>query len=179
MIKKTVAATLMIMLSGAVLADETVPTNQGSGVIKFIGAIVDAPCSIAPESVDQTIQMGQVSNNLLENKGESPLRAFGIHLENCSLETAKTATITFNGIPDDSEKKHLSINGSAKGAAIAMVNQLDGAEIVLGSPTKAVNLVEGDNHLKFAAKLVSNLQSGEKAVPGEFAATTDFVMSYQ
>ncbi|MFM5376341.1 fimbrial protein [Aeromonas dhakensis] len=180
MIKKTVAATLMMMLAGAAFADgETAPTNQGNGVVNFVGAIIDAPCSIAPESLDQTIQMGHIANSLLERQGESQLRAFGIHLENCSLETAKTATITFNGIADDTEKKHLAIQGSAKGAAISMVNQLDGSEIVLGTPTNALSLVEGDNHLKFGAKVVSNVKTGEKATPGNFTATADFIMSYQ
>lgn len=184
--KTTIASTMMmLMLSASVFAEGTgtpaasAPTDQGHGVIKFVGAIIDAPCSIAPESVDQTIQMGQIANSFLEHQGEGPLRPFEIHLEGCSLDTAKTASITFNGIADDSEKKHLSLNGFAKGAAIAMVSQRDGSELVLGTPTKALSLVDGDNHLKFGAKLVSNLKSGEKATPGEFTATSDFIMTYQ
>lgn len=179
--KTTIASTMMmLMLSASVFAEGTgTPADQGHGVIKFVGAIIDAPCSIAPESVDQTIQMGQIANSLLEQQGEGPLRTFEISLEGCSLDTAKTASITFNGIADDSEKKHLSLNGLAKGAAIAMVSQRDGSEVVLGTPTKALSLVDGDNHLKFGAKLVSNLKRGEKATPGEFTATSDFIMTYQ
>ncbi|EKB22742.1 MULTISPECIES: fimbrial protein [Aeromonas] len=182
--KAIVASVLLAVFSGASYAENSATpaaTDQGHGVIKFIGAIVDAPCSIAPESVDQTINMGQISNSVLEHQGEGPLRPFDIHLEGCSLDTAKTAAITFNGIPDDTEKKHLAINGFAKGAAIAMISQLDGSEVVLGTPTKAATLVEGDNHLKFGAKLVSNIKAGDggKAIPGEFSATTDFIMTYQ
>lgn len=179
--KTTIASTMMmLMLSASVFAEGTgTPADQGHGVIKFVGAIVDAPCSIAPESVDQTIQMGQIANSLLEHQGEGPLRPFEIQLKGCSLDTAKTASITFNGIADDSEKKHLSLNGIAKGAAIAMVSQRDGSEVVLGTPTKVLSLVDGDNHLKFGAKLVSNLKNGEKATPGEFTATSDFIMTYQ
>ncbi|WP_421251387.1 fimbrial protein [Aeromonas sp. 600584] len=187
MMKKTTIASamMMFMFSAAVFAADDreaaagAPTEQGHGVIKFVGAIIDAPCSIAPESVDQTIQMGQVANSLLESQGETPLRPFEIHLEACSLDTAKTASITFNGVADDSEKKHLAINGFAKGAAVAIVNQLDGSEVVLGTPTKGAALLKGDNHLKFGAKLVSNIKSGEKATPGEFTATSDFIMNYQ
>lgn len=183
--KKTMLASAMMMcfLSSAAFAAEdegaAVPTEQGHGVIKFVGAIIDAPCSIAPESVDQTIQMGQVANSLLESQGETPVRPFDIHLESCSFDTAKTATITFNGMAADTEKKHLAISGSGKGAAIAMVNQLDGSEVVLGTPTKSGTLMQGDNHLKFGAKLVSNIKGGEKATPGEFTATSDFIMTYQ
>ncbi|UNU31729.1 fimbrial protein [Aeromonas hydrophila] len=184
--KCIVAAAMMALFAGHAMAIEeggTTPpagaVDQGHGTIKFVGAIIDAPCSIAPESVDQTIQMGQVANSQLEQQKEGPLRPFEIHLEGCSFDTAKSATVTFNGIADDTEKKHLAINGFAKGAAIAMVSQLIGEEVVLGQPVKAGALVEGDNHLKFGAKLVSNLKSGDKAVAGEFTATTDFVMNYQ
>lgn len=155
------------------------PASQGNGVIKFVGAIIDAPCSIAPESVDQTIQMGQISNNVLERQGEGPIRPFEIHLEGCSIATAKTASVTFNGIAADTDKKHLAINGFAKGAAIAMVSQLAGDEVVLGQKVNAGSLINGDNHLKFGAKLVSNLKGDEKATPGEFTATSDFIMNYQ
>ncbi|MGN7510479.1 fimbrial protein [Aeromonas salmonicida] len=168
---------MMLMLSGSVFAADA--PAAGGGMVKFIGSIIDSPCSIAPESADQTIQMGQISNSILEKQGEGPLRPFEIHLEGCAADTVKTASITFNGIPDDTDKTHLSINGFAKGAAIAMVSQLDGSAVVLGTPTKAMSLVEGDNHLKFGAKIVSNVKSGGKVTPGEFSATTDFVMAYQ
>lgn len=82
--KKTMLASAMMMcfLSSAAFAAEAAgPTDQGHGVIKFVGAIIDAPCSIAPESVDQTIQMGQVANSMLEKQGEGPLRPFEIHLD--------------------------------------------------------------------------------------------------
>lgn len=173
---------IMLMLSAAVFAEEidtpaaSAPTDLGHGVIKFVGAILDAPCSIAPQSVDQTIQMGQISNSLLVQQGEGPLRPFEIRLEGCALDTAKTASITFNGIADDSKKKRLFLNGAAKGAAIAMVSQLDGSEVTLGTPTKALSLVGGDNTLKFGAKMVKN---GEQAILGEFTATSDFIITYQ
>ncbi|MFE8729985.1 fimbrial protein, partial [Aeromonas hydrophila] len=71
------------------------------------------------------------------------------------------------------------VSGYAKGAAISLVSQHDGQEVVLGQPTNALTLVDGDNRLKFGAKVVSTLQTGAKAVAGEFSATTDFVMNYQ
>ncbi|TNI56701.1 fimbrial protein [Aeromonas dhakensis] len=177
--KTTVAsAIMMVMLSSSAFAAEA-PKDQGHGVIKFVGSIIDAPCSISQESLDQTIQMGQVANSLLEQQGETPLRPFEIKLESCSLETAKDARITFKGTPDKNDAKHLAITGTGKGAGIALVNLQDNAEIPLTIPTKVSSLVEGDNLLKFGAKLVSNVKSGDKATPGEFSATSDFIMTYQ
>lgn len=36
--------------------------DQGHGTVTFTGSIIDAPCSIAPESIDQTVNLGQISN---------------------------------------------------------------------------------------------------------------------
>ncbi|OXX55557.1 fimbrial protein [Vibrio sp. V12_P9A6T4] len=190
--KKTIiASAMMVLLSASVFAEEgegggvtpppasTITADQGHGVINFVGAIIDAPCSIAPESVDQSIQMGMISNVLLEKQGETPIRPIHIHLESCSTETAKQASLKFTGITDDASKKNLAILGSAKGAAISLINLQDGSEIELGTNTKGIELLEGDNVLNFAAKLVSTLKAGEKATPGQFTATANFAMSYE
>ncbi|MFQ2734531.1 fimbrial protein [Aeromonas caviae] len=179
MTKTTVAsAIMMVMLSSSAFAAEA-PKDQGHGQIKFVGSIIDAPCSISQESLDQTVQMGQVANSLLEQQGETPLRPFEIKLESCSMETAMDARITFQGLADKEDAKHLAITGTGKGAGIALVNMQNSEEIPLTVPTKIVDLVAGDNLLKFGAKLVSNVKSGAKATPGEFSATSDFIMTYQ
>ncbi|ATL98232.1 fimbrial protein [Aeromonas sp. CA23] len=152
------------------------PVDQGHGTIKFVGAIIDAPCSIAPESVDQTVQMGEIANSLLNANGATPLRPFEIHLEACDITTALNATVTFDGIPFDKDKKSLALNGGGSGGAIALVNKSTGEDIVIGKPTKVASLVNGDNHLKFGAKVIS---TGKDVVTGEFDATSDFIMTYQ
>ncbi|MBC5850906.1 MULTISPECIES: fimbrial protein [Vibrio] len=176
--KKTIIASAILMMSASVFAADA-PVDHGHGVINFVGSIVDAPCSIAPESVDQTIQMGQISNVLLEKNGETPLRPIEVHLESCSLETAKAATMTFTGNGDAVMTKSLAIQGSGKGAAIALVNMHDSSSIELGTKTKGISLIEGENILNFGAKLVGTVKEGEKAVPGEFTATANFMISYE
>ena len=34
--------------------------NQGQGVVNFKGSVISAPCGIAPESADQSIDFGQI-----------------------------------------------------------------------------------------------------------------------
>jgi hypothetical protein len=47
--KKTLLAVAMAtLISGSAFADD-----QGTGKIKFKGVVIDAPCSIAPDSVDK------------------------------------------------------------------------------------------------------------------------------
>ncbi|WP_332459523.1 fimbrial protein, partial [Serratia marcescens] len=59
--------------------------DQGHGTVTFKGAIIDAPCSITPETVDQTVNLGQISNVALKNGGQSSPKNFVIKLENCEL----------------------------------------------------------------------------------------------
>lgn len=178
----TSAVTAMFFSGQVFSEDQQHAVNQGTGVIKFIGTIVDAPCSISPESIDQSILLGQVSNSQLEGEKDGVLRPFEIRLEDCTIDTAKTASVTFTGISDDETNTRLAIEGGAKGAAIVMSSQLpgeEGQEIVLGKKVNAGSLINGNNILKFGAKLVSNLKENEKATPGDFTATSNFIMSYQ
>ncbi|ATM01211.1 fimbrial protein [Aeromonas sp. CA23] len=141
--------------------------------------MIDAPCSIAPESVDQTIQMGEIATSLLEKKGSSPLRPFEIHLENCDISTAMSATVTFNGVPSGHRGTSFALNGGGAGGSLALVNKNSGAEIVVGQPTKVADLVNGDRHLKFGAKIVREVEDRSDILPGEFDVSSDFVMTYQ
>jgi major pilin subunit PapA len=45
--------------------------GAGSGEVDFKGVIVDAPCGIAPQSIDQTIDFGQLSLTHLNSGGIS------------------------------------------------------------------------------------------------------------
>ncbi|WP_162873675.1 fimbrial protein, partial [Klebsiella pneumoniae] len=66
--------------------------------------IIDAPCSIAPESIDQTVDLGQVSNVALKNGGKSNPRPFEIKLEQCDITTLKTVKTTFSGVASSTDK---------------------------------------------------------------------------
>ncbi len=44
--------------------------DQGQGVVNFKGTVIDAPCGIAPESADQTIDFGQISKSHLTAGGD-------------------------------------------------------------------------------------------------------------
>ncbi len=58
---KSIAMATLLVLGGASAANAA---DQGHGKVTFKGAIIEAPCSIAPESIDQTIELGQISNRL-------------------------------------------------------------------------------------------------------------------
>lgn len=153
--------------------------DQGHGKVTFTGSIIDAPCSIAPESIDQTVALGQVSNAALKGSGKSTPKNFDIKLENCSFGTpaAKNkVAVTFTGMESAVGNGLLGITGTAKGASVA-ITQADGQIIKLGEPTKEQALQDGNNTLNFAAYMQGD---GESAVitEGAFQAVADFTLAY-
>lgn len=153
--------------------------DEGHGKVTFKGSIIDAPCSISPESVDQTVELGPISNVALKDGGQSTPRNFSIQLENCSFgspaEKNKVA-VTFSGMESAADNGLLGITGNAKGASVAITDG-SGAIIELGKPTKDQILQDGNNTLSFAAYMQGD---GESATitEGDFQATADFTLAY-
>jgi len=151
--------------------------DQGHGTVTFTGAIIDAPCSIAPESVDQTVDLGQVSNVALKDGGKSVPRQFDIKLEQCDTTTLKTVTTTFNGAASSANPDLLGIIGTASGASIALTDMASNL-IKLGTATPPQTLNDGNNTLRFAAYLQGDGASSA-VVPGDFQSVADFTLAYQ
>ncbi|SPZ56579.1 Fimbria A protein precursor [Serratia quinivorans] len=156
--------------------------DQGHGTVTFTGSIIDAPCSIDPSSIDQTVDLGAVSNVALTDGGRSKPQNFDIKLVNCSVETGKTVTTTFNG-PAGGIKGSLGITGgSAKGASIMMTDGNSNV-IELGKATTAQALTNGNNTLSFTAYLQGNPNGTEPEaknviVAGDFKSVSNFTLNY-
>lgn len=163
----------LVMATGAANA---AVTDQGHGTVTIKGSIIDAPCSITPETIDQTVELGQVSNKQLSDSGKSSPRTFSIKLENCDLEAGKnTAQITFTGMASAGNPALIGMTGSAEGASIGLTNGA-GELIELGEPTD-VDLTNGNNSLSFSAYLQGDGASAT-IVPGSFQSVVDFNLVY-
>ncbi|MBP6116045.1 MAG: fimbrial protein [Neisseriaceae bacterium] len=171
---------LMGLLLAAGFASTTFAAGQGSGQVEFYGEIIDAPCSVSPDSEDQRIPMGQVSNKELD-KGKTSVtpRAFNIQLENCSMDTLKSVQVTFAGDPDAKDADLLKLVGTAGGAGVKLVDVNNANKAIkLGTATDAIAMVDGDKTLKFAAHLKGNDVAAD-VTAGDFTATTTFTLAYQ
>lgn len=156
--------------------------DSGSGKVTFKGSIIDAPCSIAPESLDQTVDFGAVANAALVNGGTSGVQTFDIKLEGCDLSGGKTKVQAMfqgalGGAAGD-QVDMLGITGDAKGASIVM---FDGSnqKIKLGTNTTVQSLLAGDNTLHFSSVLQGH--SGVQLADiqeGAFTAVTNFTLTY-
>ncbi|WP_163830942.1 fimbrial protein [Proteus mirabilis] len=168
---------LVLGLGLSIIAGSALAADQGHGTVEFYGSIIDAPCSIDPDSGAQRIPLGQVSSSALKDGGSSASKMFKIKLLQCSTETYKTVKTTFTGAeaPDVLEGA-LGIEGIAKNAAVVITNA-GGEQIKLGQASAAQTLNDGNNDLNFAAYLQGS--SSKAAIPGDFTAIATFALSYQ
>lgn len=172
--KKMLAAVIALGMSSMAHA-----ADMGHGKVTFTGSIIDAPCSISPDSIDQTVDLGQISNAALKDGGKSAPRNFSIDLENCSFGSpaAKNkVSLTFTGMQSAAANGLLGITGTARGASVGITDG-SGAVIELGKATTAQTLQDGKNTLSFAAYMQGDGASAT-ITEGDFQAVTDFTLAY-
>ncbi|RKS85116.1 type 1 fimbria pilin [Orbus hercynius] len=149
--------------------------DSGSGSVKFTGSIISGACSIAPGSVEQTVELGSINKAVLENKGSSNPRAFTIELEDCDTTVANSVSITFSGNANTIDTTLLGISSSA-GAAIQITDS-NGTPIKLGEKTGETHkLQDGSNTLLFSAYVKG---VGDDINEGAFESISNFVLSYE
>ncbi|EFL9854337.1 type 1 fimbrial protein [Escherichia coli] len=146
--------------------------NQGQGVVNFKGTVIDAPCGIAPESADQSIDFGQISKSHLENDGISVKKDLNIKLVNC--EPNNTVKVTFTGATIDGAVNELGTAGNT-GTAVVISGQ-DGKLVQFGSEGAAQSLKEGENALHYSSWVKK--ATGGTVKEGDFTAVANFNLTY-
>ncbi|WP_230354406.1 fimbrial protein [Lelliottia sp. WAP21] len=167
--KLAVCAALMSVVSFSAAA-----ADQGSGVVNFKGTVVDAPCSIAPESVDQTIDFGQISKSQLAAvNGMSVQMPVNIKLVNCDNSTLQTVAITFTGATASTAPTELLTSGPTN---TAVVMNGYGSDVAWGTEVSGIDLSSADTTLQFNAWVKQ--KSGGVVAEGDFQAVTNFTLAY-
>ncbi|CAI1660373.1 fimbrial protein [Serratia fonticola] len=172
--------TIALFVGATLMAGSAFAADQGHGKITFKGSIIDAPCSISPDSIDQTIDLGQISNVALVEGGKSTPRTFDVALENCDLTNVTSGVqLTFSGAAAsfDTSKKTLGIVGTGAGAGVQITNGA-GNVITLGTAMPFQQIQEGNNTLRFSAYLVGSGGDIKTITVGEFSSVADFTLSY-
>lgn len=170
-LNKLIVALGMVMAAGSANA-----ADQGHGTITFTGSIIDSPCSITAESVNQTVELGQISNSALNQGLTSAPKEFSIELEQCDASKLTSgASVAFTGATTGSNSEMLSITGTAKGAGIVITDRSGSPLKLDGTASATQEINDGSNKLTFAAYVQAN---GESVTPGDFSSTADFTLSY-
>lgn len=153
--------------------------NQGQGVVNFKGSVINAPCGIAPESADQSIDFGQISKAHLEANGISVKKNLDIKLVNCDVtELGKTGSVkvaftgtTFGGTADE-----LGTAGNTGTAVV--VSEASGKLVSFdGTAGSLTKVQEGDNTLRYSTWVKKATTGTLKE--GDFTAVANFNLSYE
>ncbi|EAA0562653.1 type 1 fimbrial protein [Salmonella enterica subsp. enterica serovar Lexington] len=171
MTKSLVAGALTVLLgSFGVNA-----ASQGQGVVNFKGTVIDAPCGIAPESADQSVDFGQISKSHLAAGGISVQKNLDIKLVNCDVTgLTKGVQLTFSGNTVNGTATELATAGTTNTAIV--INGY-GNDVTFGTATDHVRLVEGDNTLRFLSW--AKQATGKAVAEGDFTAIANFNLTYE
>lgn len=147
--------------------------NQGQGIVNFKGTVIDAPCGIAPESADQSIDFGQISKSHLNANGISVKKDLNIKLVNC--EPDHTVKVTFTGATVNGTANELGTAGDT-GTAVVISGQ-DGNLISFGTEGASQSLKEGENTLHYSSWVKK--ATGGTVKEGDFTAVANFNLTYE
>lgn len=176
------ALTLPLYLCALVGSVSAFASNVTLGKFAMSGELIEAACSLDPNSHDIEVEFGDVSASLINRNDEGNItRPFQVRLIGCSMVKRGNdgslypyASVTFLGNSAASDPTTLLINGEADGFGIRLRDS-QGEILTIGQPSPGYELREKDNELEFSASLVP-VDKYIKA--GEFTAVAQFFMDY-
>ncbi|MCJ2595333.1 type 1 fimbrial major subunit FimA [Escherichia coli] len=144
------------------------------------GEVVNAACAIDSESMNQTVELGQVRSSRLAKAGDlSSAVGFNIKLNDCDTNVSSNAAVAFLGTTVTSNDDTLALQSSAAGSAQNVGIQIldrTGEVLVLDGATFSAktDLIDGTNILPFQARYIALGQS----VAGTANADATFKVQY-
>ncbi|EBI1479813.1 long polar fimbrial protein LpfA [Salmonella enterica] len=188
-----------MMCATSAFADSIPTSDAGGGTMTFTGSVIEAPCSIVPESQNIKVDLGQVSTSTLKTKNHSDLVPVTITLTGCSFEAApdtppkdgttgnySKVAVTFPGVtpPASGTLTEGEIANTASSPADGVAIQLlkgDGATPVdlSKAPTTGditLDTSSATNKLNFFARMM--LISGKTPTQGAVGATVTYKLKY-
>ncbi|GCH22929.1 fimbrial chaperone protein [Escherichia coli] len=148
-----IVVSVLAMSSAAVSAaegDESVTTTVNGGVIHFKGEVVNAACAIDSESMNQTVELGQVRSSRLAKAGDlSSAVGFNIKLNDCDTNVSSNAAVAFLGTTVTSNDDTLALQSSAAGSAQNVGIQIldrTGEVLMQGKKENTLRIINATNH---------------------------------
>ncbi|MBO0407982.1 fimbrial protein [Aeromonas hydrophila] len=152
------------------------------GELHLHGRIIDQPCVVAPESLEQEVEMGVVDVKQLYANGAGEQVPFSIRLTNCKPGIFRMAKVTFTGSKDAQLSGGLAFTaGIAKGAGIRLYDVTQ-APLDLGTPSRGYLLGgTADNELQFFARVEGHPDAlaAKNIQPGDYTAVANFIVAYE
>lgn len=150
--------------------------------IRFTGALVAEPCVINAEDEVLELDFSNILDRELYVNHRSQTQPLTITLTDCSIDTAKSVTITFSGNENSKLPGYLAINAesSASGFAIGM-ETLSGQAVLLNKGAPPVSLESGRTLILLRAFILgeANAIRDRTITYGAFSAVATFHLNYQ
>lgn len=158
-------------------------TNAHSATeINFTGALIAEPCVIEEGDEAKELDFGTVIDRDIYTRQKSKNKPFTIVLTGCSVDVAKTVSITFNGNENSMLPGFLAINsgGNATGIAIGM-ETLNGQQVLINKTAPPVTLEAGRTLILLHAFIQGepNAVRDHTITQGAFSAIATFNLDYQ
>ncbi len=174
--------TLSLLFIGASVLPGAVRAHDLT--VNLAGSIQNNTCSVAADSVNKPVSMGNVDSRLFIHSGDaaSPVR-FTLNLENCGDATSGVA-VELNGAVDPNNMKLLGLDkgeGNAVGVGIAILDD-DSKLIPINSTSKIYPMPTSINgnpptsmSMVFYAEYMAN---GSTVQAGNANASATFTLAY-
>ena len=161
--KQVIAMAVAGALAGGMAINAQADTvTVSGGTVNFVGQVVNAACSVAADSVDQTVTLSQVRTVKLTTVGmqANQKEDFKIVLEDCDATVSQNAAVIFNGQQDP------AVEGSLANTA--------GQALNIGDTSSNVKLINGENIIPLSVDYVAT----GAAEPGNVSSVATFQMVY-
>ncbi len=151
---------------------------SADGKVNFTGKIVDTPCVVSSNSTSLDVALGQYkAANFVKANDTTDYKNFAIHLEDCTIDTLKTASVQFNGAPA-SDKNSLDLTSgstTARGVAIEIADSAN-AIVPINTTSSYSNLQNGESTLYFKARYKA---MSVPVTSGDANSSADFLVTYK
>ncbi|MBI0278570.1 type 1 fimbrial protein (plasmid) [Hafnia alvei] len=158
--QQLLAAILIVAgLSGGLMS-QSVMADGGDGTLNSSGSVIDAACTVAPDSKNMTVEFGTLSLNIYQNDDTYPngrnAKNITINLTNCPSTIASASmqllgnTASVTGHPDGG----LAVDGgsgAATGVEIRFIDITDSDPLAVNTGILTFPLAEGNNKLQLMA----------------------------
>lgn len=166
-----VTLSLMLMSTGSVGADN----------MRFHGALVAEPCTLAPGDENILLEFGTVLEKYLYLNQRTHGKAFQLHLLGCDVQPGSGVTMTFSGPSNGALPDLLALDGASQGGGIAIGMETPQGKSLPFNKTSALHpLATGDNVLTLQAYVQGepDALNHQRLRRGTFNAVATFSLAY-
>ena len=157
--KKTIVSLAVVssLFTGAVMAAPAA-NDASTATLDFTGRVTSSLCQVDTNSVNQTIELGEVSSAALKATGTAPAKSFDVSLVNCDTTTN---SITYNIADANSTGAAATANylqpysndDSARGVGV-FIQTADHQDVTIGQD-KTLAVVKGNNGAALSNQTIS------------------------